>query len=267
MSTTSALSATGVTLDSDYLKLTQDVKSQNELDKDTFINLLCTQMKYQDPLNPMDNSEMLAQLAQFTALEQMMNVAQVGEKQLANSMIGKYVQYYHENSETGETTLEVGYVDYVDLSGDSAKLGIGENKVELDKVYSIVDSSNIQANTSAYELIGKTVQAAIEEKGADGKMQNVVIEGKVDSIQMKDGKPYVVIGTGQQQHVVEMSQVKNIVEKEGIIGKEVTGKYIDSTGQEHSVTGKVDYIKVTEDSTYVYIDGKEVDFDNITVIK
>lgn len=40
------------------------------LDKNAFINLLLTQLKYQDPMNPMDNQDMIAQLAQFSALEQ-----------------------------------------------------------------------------------------------------------------------------------------------------------------------------------------------------
>lgn len=76
MSTTISKTAA---LNSDYLKVTEEVKEQSELDKDAFINLLVTQMKYQDPLDPVDNSEMLAQLAQFTALEQMMNVAQASQ--------------------------------------------------------------------------------------------------------------------------------------------------------------------------------------------
>ncbi|MCL6515633.1 flagellar hook capping FlgD N-terminal domain-containing protein [Alicyclobacillus sp.] len=46
------------------------------LGKDAFLQLMVTQMRYQDPLQPMDNSQFLAQLAQFTALEQMTNVAQ-----------------------------------------------------------------------------------------------------------------------------------------------------------------------------------------------
>jgi flagellar basal-body rod modification protein FlgD len=40
------------------------------LDKNAFINLLLTQLKHQDPMNPMDNQDMIAQLAQFSALEQ-----------------------------------------------------------------------------------------------------------------------------------------------------------------------------------------------------
>ena len=50
-------------------------KNSNVLGKDAFLQLLVTQMKYQDPLDPQDNSEYLSQLAQFSALEQMTNVS------------------------------------------------------------------------------------------------------------------------------------------------------------------------------------------------
>ena len=42
----------------------------NELGKDAFLQLLITQMKYQDPLNPSSNTEYVAQLATFSQLEQ-----------------------------------------------------------------------------------------------------------------------------------------------------------------------------------------------------
>ena len=84
------------------------------LGKDAFLQLLVTQMKYQDPLDPQDNGEYLAQLAQFSALEQMTNVSEglsnvsklVGNidtsvlvGQLSN-MIGKDVQWITESSST-----------------------------------------------------------------------------------------------------------------------------------------------------------------------
>ena len=50
-------------------------KKNDALGKDAFLKLLVTQMKYQDPLDPQDNSEYLSQLAQFSALEQMTNVS------------------------------------------------------------------------------------------------------------------------------------------------------------------------------------------------
>ncbi|MTI57300.1 flagellar hook capping FlgD N-terminal domain-containing protein [Geosporobacter ferrireducens] len=47
---------------------------KQELDKDAFLQLLVTQLRYQDPLNPMDDKEFVAQMAQFSALEQMQNL-------------------------------------------------------------------------------------------------------------------------------------------------------------------------------------------------
>ena len=53
----------------------KQVKDNSALGKDAFLQLLVTQMQYQDPLDPQDNGEYLAQLAQFSSLEQMTNVA------------------------------------------------------------------------------------------------------------------------------------------------------------------------------------------------
>ncbi len=49
--------------------------ASSALDKDDFLQLLVTQLQHQDPLNPLDDKEFIAQLAQFSSLEQMNNVA------------------------------------------------------------------------------------------------------------------------------------------------------------------------------------------------
>jgi flagellar basal-body rod modification protein FlgD len=46
-------------------------KASSELNKDTFLKLLVTQMQNQDPLNPMEDREFISQMAQFSSLEQM----------------------------------------------------------------------------------------------------------------------------------------------------------------------------------------------------
>lgn len=48
--------------------------ASSELGQDAFLKLLVAQMKHQDPLNPQANEEFIAQLAQFTSLEQLMGV-------------------------------------------------------------------------------------------------------------------------------------------------------------------------------------------------
>lgn len=50
------------------------VGKKNDLDKDAFLRLLTTQLANQDPLNPMEDREFIAQLAQFSSLEQMQNL-------------------------------------------------------------------------------------------------------------------------------------------------------------------------------------------------
>lgn len=77
-------------------------KSQNELDQDAFMQLLIAQMKNQDPTEPVDASEQLVQLAQFTQVEsldkinaQMENLvaAQSSSQALqASGLVGKTVQ-------------------------------------------------------------------------------------------------------------------------------------------------------------------------------
>lgn len=259
----SVLNQSIVTPDSEYLKVSNEMKSQNELDKNAFMNLLCTQMQYQDPLNPMDNTEMLAQMAQFTSLEQMMNVANVSQKQLANTMIGEYVEYYYQDESTGVGSYYYGKVDYVDLSGDTPRLSIGDKQVDLDDIYAVINKDNIQANTTAYELIGKTVQATSVQTDAEGKTETFIIEGKVQGIQLKEGKPYVVIGSGNQQVVTEFTNVKNIVEKVSVTGRQIVAEVTTEEGKK-TVKGEAEYIKIDSNNHYsVYVNGEFVDYDDI----
>ena len=72
---------------------TQDGTSRtgvsNTLDQDTFLRLLVLQMQMQDPLEPMTNENMIAQLAQFSSLEQMNKLNQRFE-QLSTALTGQH---------------------------------------------------------------------------------------------------------------------------------------------------------------------------------
>lgn len=59
--------------------------------QDQFLQLLVTQLQHQDPLNPADNQTMMAQLAQFSMLDQMKAVALSSHEQSAFTLLGHKV--------------------------------------------------------------------------------------------------------------------------------------------------------------------------------
>ena len=78
---------------------------KQDLDKDVFLRLLVTQLANQDPTNPIDDREFIAQMAQFSSLEQMVNMTSQLEKMaatnqtLAVSYIGRVVAFYQDSAD------------------------------------------------------------------------------------------------------------------------------------------------------------------------
>lgn len=60
--------------DPNYVDPKKMRRPEGKMDKEGFLKLLLTQLKYQDPMNPLESHEMAAQLAQFSSLEQLSNI-------------------------------------------------------------------------------------------------------------------------------------------------------------------------------------------------
>ena len=114
----------------------------NALGKDTFLQLLVEQMKYQDPLSPTDNTQMIAQLAQFSSLEQMNNLNSAFTElsgnidQLnflsASTMLGKHVTGVGADGKT-----ITGSVSGVTMKGSIVYLTVGDKQLSMAGVQTI----------------------------------------------------------------------------------------------------------------------------------
>ena len=120
---------------------------QSQLDKDSFMDLLVTQLKYQDPLDPAKNEDMLAQLAQFSSLEQMEqlndNIVGLAVLQQSNelmsqltsssALIGQTVKY----SSGAEGEESWGTVDSVKIEEGQAVLVIDGDDIPLGNIIEV----------------------------------------------------------------------------------------------------------------------------------
>jgi len=102
------------------------------LGQDDFLNLLVTQLKMQDPLNPKQDTEFIAQMAQFSALEQSKAMQQDMAALQANSLIGRAVEV---NNQDGTTTQ--GVVSAVQIVAGTPQLIIDGEAFALSQVQSI----------------------------------------------------------------------------------------------------------------------------------
>jgi flagellar basal-body rod modification protein FlgD len=102
-------------------KLTSTEKPSGELGKDDFLKLLVGQLKHQDPMNPMEDKDFMGQMAQFSQLEQMTNVASTLQTDRAFALIGREVTY--GDKKTGE--VRTGTVEKVVINAGKPLLTIG----------------------------------------------------------------------------------------------------------------------------------------------
>ena len=122
--------------------------SSTNLGKEDFLKLLTVQLQYQDPLNPLENTEFIAQMAQFTSLEQTKGMKEdLGEMrrqtqfQQAIGLIGKDVTLQPDDS-----TVVKGKV-----TGLEIKEGV-PGIIVNGKLYQLEDVQNVQqATTEATE--------------------------------------------------------------------------------------------------------------------
>ncbi|MEK4565309.1 flagellar hook assembly protein FlgD [Alkalihalobacillus sp. FSL R5-0424] len=124
---------TSITNDFLLPKPSQAVRSGDSLGKDDFLKLLLIQLQNQDPSNPVDDREFIAQMATFSSLEQMTNMNKTLETFVQSQSKQTLLQYSELINK--EVTYELG--DSTSLEGEQKTAKVTSVKYDRDRVLQI----------------------------------------------------------------------------------------------------------------------------------
>lgn len=186
--------------------------ARSDLGKDAFLQLLVTQLRYQDPLSPMENEAFLAQLAQFSSLEQMQQLNETVESSnlLAQSLnnsaaagfIGRHVRAAGSEAILGaEGNASLGYV--LAQPADRVTVTVFD---ETGAVVRVLEQQGVDGGSGSVEWDGHNTAG---ERVAEGTYrfevdaidaeENAVaastwIEGRVDGVTYRGGSAFLLVG-------------------------------------------------------------------------
>jgi flagellar basal-body rod modification protein FlgD len=201
-----------------------------DLGKDEFLKLLVAQLSNQDPLDPLKDADFVAQLAQFSSLEQLENMnsnmndslnydyllSQTISNTMATSLIGRSVradssQIYLETSGAADISVDLEkaatelVVTIKDMDGNIVrtinKSGMtpGDHLINWDGT----DDNGVQASSGVY-----TIDVVGKDTNGNTFSPRMFLEGKVAGITYKEGLALLNIN-GQQ---IPLSSVREVNE-------------------------------------------------------
>lgn len=202
----------------------------DSLDKDSFMLLLVTQFKYQDPLNPMEDKEFIAQMAQFSSLEQLMNLntsmegltAATNNQQMINatSYIGKQVSVTGNtigkvttNGETTVTGFRYAFGDNV-VNGYLSVKDASGNTVYTEELSGKAAGVTFEFNWDGKNMLGQeaadgvyTVNLAAYNANGEAVLSDQVVDATVTGVVNEGGTVYLGLEGGQLMALADVRQV------------------------------------------------------------
>lgn len=266
MASVSQVLSQSVNTETDSTQKEKKTRNTGEMGKDQFLQLLVTQLKYQDPLKPMDDKEFVSQMAQFSSLEQMQNLNSSMSSMKAFSLMGKSIYANYTDTETGEQTFVNGIVEMVRVEKGKVFVRVGEHDIPIEEINEISDST-VKSVNELMQLVGKLVEGKLAEEGGG----IIDVSGRVTSVKKENNVDYAVL------EEIELSEV-DVVLPEGVteykkdylqrnIGKEVIIQAQDELGMNVHIKAVLEDMKENGDKFDVKLSGVMVPVDNIRGIK
>ena len=208
----------------------RDTGSMQSLGKDDFLRLLVAKLQYQDPLEPMQDEDFIAQLAEFSSLEQMYNIADG----IATSNQWDYLQMQSINNTMASgligKEIEASYEGiYVDMDTDPT-ISFTVNEYATDIKFTIKDSSgstvttlnesDVEAGTGSIVWDGTdsmgnhveegyyTVEAVATDADGNSFDPRLALVGVVSAITYRDGAAYLIVDGTE----IPLSDIKGVGE-------------------------------------------------------
>ena len=194
-----------------YFHSPQPGQRGDDLGKEAFLNLFIAQLRHQDPLNPMENTEFLSQLSQFSSLEQLWNINETMQRStelnhslhnlLMTQMIGKEAKVLADTlvldgnsvpetvfnlSAPGNVKVRIyndngGLVKEVDLNFRTD----GEQSFQWDGT----NQAGTAMESGEYQIVVKALNPDGSEKDLP-----VFLKGRITGMEFNDGFPMLFMG-------------------------------------------------------------------------
>lgn len=114
---------------------------------DMFLQLMIAQMQNQDPMNPVDDTQYVTQMAQIASMQQMQELAYYSRSNFVMSLVGKDVKVAQAKV-GGDMTVVTGRVDKVSLVGGEYKISVDGKQYSLNQVMEVMSPSSDSSNPS-----------------------------------------------------------------------------------------------------------------------
>ncbi|MGE5580953.1 MAG: flagellar hook capping FlgD N-terminal domain-containing protein, partial [Bacillota bacterium] len=234
-------------------------KTGESLGKDDFLRILTTQLSNQDPLKPMEDTDFIAQMAQFSSLEQIQNLNKSMQLQAATTMIGKAIKA-EVMDEDGSELVYGQVISARELNGEMyLTLDSGREIASADaKTVMAMDGLLLEAQN----LVDTRVYIRTRDSlGQENGYKEVEITG-VKLIYGDTGIGAVRLIPGDLPKITP-----SLAKAQSLIGKDVLLKQFNQNGQESDlvIRARITGAQQDENGSVVMTtaDGDQISFNSI----